>query len=67
LDEVIERYHGVLELLEEFEHLAMAMEDEDDDAISYFDRQKGYLLAKSVVPTSSTDKSDTPDKEELNL
>ena len=57
----------MLELLEEFEHLAMAMEDEDDDAISYFDRQKGYLLAKSVVPTSSTDKSDTPDKEELNL
>jgi hypothetical protein len=45
MNEIGERYHGVLELIEEFEHLAMAMEDEDSDAITYFERQKGYLLS----------------------
>lgn len=36
----IERYPGLNELIEEFEHLTMAMEDEDRPAIAYFKKQR---------------------------
>ena len=60
MNEVTGRYTGLLELIEEFEHLAMAMEDEDEAAISYFERQKGFLLNQSAL----NEKRDTPDGEE---
>ena len=36
----IERYPGLTELIEEFEHLTMAKEEEDRPAIAYFKRQR---------------------------
>jgi len=65
LDEVIARYSGVLELIEEFEHFSMAMEDGDDEAIAYFDKQKGFTTT-TPDNTSSINKMDTTE-EELSL
>jgi hypothetical protein len=36
----VERYPGLLDLIEEFEHLNLAREEPDRDAMSYFKRQK---------------------------
>ena len=36
----IERYPGLDELIEEFEHITMAREDEDRSAIAYFKKQR---------------------------
>lgn len=36
----IERYPGLDELIEEFEHITMAREDEDRPAIAYFKKQR---------------------------
>jgi hypothetical protein len=35
----VDRYPGLDELIEEFEHISMAKEDEDRPAIAYFKRQ----------------------------
>jgi hypothetical protein len=40
LNSFLERYPGLEELIEEFEHLSMAKEDDDRDAIAYFKRQQ---------------------------
>ena len=36
------RYPGLEELIEEFEHLSLAREDEDEDAIAYFKQQRAF-------------------------
>ena len=36
----IERYPGLQELIEEFEHISLAKEDDDRPAIAYFKRQR---------------------------
>lgn len=36
----MERYPGLLDLIEEFEHLSLATEEPDRDAVTYFKRQK---------------------------
>jgi hypothetical protein len=40
LTKFIERYPGLTELIEEFEHLTMAKEEEDRPAIAYFKKQR---------------------------
>jgi len=40
LNAFIERYPGLDELIEEFEHITMAREDEDRPAIAYFKKQR---------------------------
>jgi hypothetical protein len=40
LNTFLERYPGLDELIEEFEHLSLAREDDDDAAITYFKRQR---------------------------
>ena len=40
MTEFIERYPGLNELIEEFEHLTMAKEEEDRPAIAYFKKQR---------------------------
>jgi adenylate cyclase class IV len=40
MGEVIARYRELEELIEEFEHLAMAREDKDEEAEVYFQRQR---------------------------
>lgn len=49
----LERYPGLEELIEEFEHLSLAKEDGDKDAITYFKRQI-MLREASDVNTSTT-------------
>jgi hypothetical protein len=44
LDRFIERYPGLHELIEEFEHLSMAREDGDEEAIAYFKAQRRLRL-----------------------
>ena len=36
----IDRYPGLQELIEEFEHISLAKEDDDRPAIAYFKRQR---------------------------
>jgi len=36
----VERYPGLLDLIEEFEHLSLAKEEPDPAAVTYFKRQK---------------------------
>jgi len=40
MDRYVERYPGLLALLEEFEHMSLAREDGDGEAVRYFKRQK---------------------------
>jgi hypothetical protein len=66
LNRFIERYPGLHELIEEFEHLSMAKEDEDEEAIAYFkaqrrlrvrdeDRAAGGLASALDTDTTKTD------------
>jgi hypothetical protein len=50
----LERYPGLEELIEEFEHLSLAREDDDEGAITYFKRQR-RLREQSVVLNNTRD------------
>jgi hypothetical protein len=54
LDTFLERYPGLDELIEEFEHLSLANEDDDDEAITYFKRQR-RLREISVALNNTVD------------
>jgi len=45
----MQRYSGLYELIEEFEHLSMAREDGDEQAITYF-KQHGTFRPHSLLP-----------------
>ena len=55
LNSVLERYPGLDELIEEFEHISMAKEDDDMDAIAYFKRQR--MLREGSATTGYYDGS----------
>jgi len=60
LDEFIERYPGLDVLIEEFEHLSLAREDEDVAAIGYFKREQTLRLEeekRNSVKQENGDKS----------
>jgi hypothetical protein len=47
LNAILDRYPGLEELIEEFEHLALAWEDQDTPAISYFQKQQELRRTKN--------------------
>lgn len=49
----LDRYPGLEELIEEFEHLSLAREDDDSDAITYFKRQR-MLREESMTLNGDT-------------
>ena len=56
LQEFVERYPGLDELIEEFEHITMAKEDEDRQAIAYF--KKECKLRELGEVTNQNDEDD---------
>lgn len=64
INQFLERYPGLEELVEEFEHLSLAREDEDGEAIAYFkaqrrlrlrDEQNGQLASAFSTDTIKTE------------
>jgi hypothetical protein len=49
LNAFFDRYPGLEELLEEFEHLTLAREDDDRAAIAYFKRQRSLREQSGVI------------------
>jgi hypothetical protein len=67
LDRFIERYPGLHELIEEFEHLSMAREDGDEEAIAYFKAQRRLRRRdeeRAAVGLASALNTDTTKMEE---
>jgi hypothetical protein len=54
LNAFLERYPGLEDLIEEFEHLTLAREDDDQEAITYFRRQR-KLREQNVALNNTSD------------
>lgn len=50
----IDRYPGLEELIEEFEHISLAREDDDGQAILYFKRQSMLRQESTNVALNDT-------------
>jgi hypothetical protein len=66
LNAFLERYPGLDVLIEEFEHLSMAREDDDYPAIAYFKKQREVRLREDTEGESMGHK-DTNVKSHLGV
>jgi hypothetical protein len=55
LNVFLDRYPGLEELIEEFEHLSLAREDDDRPAITYFKRQRTLREKSAITAAISND------------